>query len=107
MGETQIGDAMFNAQVATTVSPSYAQEVAGHPAVNSQLGKFHGVVNGIDVDIWNPETDMFLPHHFTAATCTEGKQANRNALRERTGLTGWCVQPPCNPPFYSSQQIID
>ena len=57
-------------QVATTVSPSYAGEVAGHPAVASQLGKFHGVVNGIDVDIWNPETDIFLPRHYNAHTCT-------------------------------------
>jgi len=53
-GQQQIGEAMAHCDVATTVSPSYAQEVAGHPAVASHVGKLHGVRNGIDAGLWDP-----------------------------------------------------
>ncbi|KAK3255426.1 hypothetical protein CYMTET_35388 [Cymbomonas tetramitiformis] len=92
-GEAKIGEAMFHSQIATTVSPSYAGEVSGNPAVSSQLGKFHGVLNGIDPDIWGPEDDGFLPLKYTAETVVEGKAAAREALRNRLGLTGWGDKP--------------
>lgn len=92
-GAAKIGEAMYASQVATTVSPSYAGEVSGHPAVSGQLAKFHGVVNGIDPEIWGPEEDMFLPVNYDAEHCTEGKAAARQALRERLGLTGWEDKP--------------
>eukprot|EP00854_Cymbomonas_tetramitiformis_P029720 gene29720-37048_t len=68
-------------------------EVSGNPAVSSQLGKFHGVLNGIDPDIWGPEDDGFLPLKYTAETVVEGKAAAREALRNRLGLTGWGDKP--------------
>lgn len=45
----------------TAVSPTYASEISGHPAIAPHLGKFMGIRNGIDVDIWDPAADMFLP----------------------------------------------
>lgn len=47
-----------------------------------------GIRNGIDIDIWDPETDQFLPKHYTADNVVEGKAAAREELRRRLGLTG-------------------
>lgn len=48
-------------QVGTTVSPTYAAEVSGHPSVAPHMNKFFGIINGIDMDIWDPQSDQFLP----------------------------------------------
>lgn len=61
--------------------------------MSSQLSKFMGVRNGIDVDIWNPETDPSLPARFGAEDLVAGKAACREALRQRLGLTGWGDRP--------------
>jgi starch synthase len=75
----------------TTVSPSYLQELS----VNSngleylfyvERDKGTGIVNGIDTDVWNAETDPMLPEKFTAATVNKGKQKNKELLCGRFGL---------------------
>ena len=43
------------------MSPTYAWEVSGHGAIAPHVGKFHGIRNGIDADIWDPLGDDFLP----------------------------------------------
>ncbi len=48
-------------------------QVAGDPAVAPQLGKFMGVRNGIDIDIWDPENDAFLPRTYGPDSVVEGK----------------------------------
>ncbi len=60
-----------NASAITTVSPTYAEEIKT-PAygmgleglIAARSGALHGIVNGIDVDVWNPETDPLLPRHL-------------------------------------------
>ncbi len=44
--------------------------------------KFRGVLNGIDNDVWNPESDRYIPHHYTKEDL-EGKAKTKKALRER------------------------
>ena len=46
-----------------------------------------------DADIWDPENDAFLPLAYDHTNVVEGKQAARQALRERLGLTGWGDKP--------------
>lgn len=46
------------------VSPTYSQEVSGNPVIAPHLHKFHGIVNGIDPDIWDPLNDKFIPVSF-------------------------------------------
>lgn len=43
------------------VSPTYSKEVSGNPVIAPHLYKFHGIVNGIDPDIWDPLNDKFIP----------------------------------------------
>jgi glycogen synthase len=43
------------------VSPPYSREVAGNHAIAPYLYKFHGIINGIDPDIWDPYNDNFIP----------------------------------------------
>jgi len=76
----------------TTVSPHHAWE-AHHGNEGYGLGhtlhlhqkKFSGVLNGIDYDIWNPEVDRYIPHHFNAEDLA-GKAKNKKALRDKLSL---------------------
>jgi starch synthase len=73
----------------TTVSPHHAWE-AHYTEVGSGLGhtlhlhqdKFTGVLNGIDYDFWNPETDRYIPSHFSIDDL-EAKQEAKKALRSQ------------------------
>jgi starch synthase len=92
-GADLIGQAAYYSQKFTTVSPTYAWEIGGNPAIASNNSKLVGIRNGIDVDIWSPETNQFIPVNYSAANCEEGKAAAREALRQRLGLTGWGDKP--------------
>eukprot|EP00892_Ulva_mutabilis_P005442 jgi/Ulvmu1/326/UM001_0330.1 len=86
-GAELIGRAMGAAAVATTVSPTYSKEISGHPAVAPHLGKMFGVRNGVDVDIWDPSADPFLPVRFNADSFDAGKAAAKRQLRQRMNLS--------------------
>jgi len=92
-GLAAIGDAAHHSQAFTTVSPSYANEISGLPAIAPNAFKFSGVRNGIDPDIWDPSNDPFLPVPYDSKTSEPGKKAARDALRQRLGLTGWEDRP--------------
>ncbi len=84
--------AILYANFVTTVSPHHAWEVR-HTDVGYGLGptlyrhqaKFGGILNGLDYEMWNPETDPHLPQHYTAATVGQ-KAVNTHALRRKMGL---------------------
>ncbi|OAD22366.1 glycogen/starch synthase, ADP-glucose type, partial [Candidatus Thiomargarita nelsonii] len=73
----------------TTVSPKHAWE-ALHTEQGHALGdtlhihqnKFRGVLNGLDYEVWNPEIDPLIPHHYNIETL-ENKYGNKEALRDR------------------------
>jgi starch synthase len=80
------------ADFVTTVSPRYAWEVQnteqgmGLQRILRQHGaKFGGVLNGIDYEVWNPESDPFLAQTYCAETL-QRKARNKTALRRRLGL---------------------
>jgi starch synthase len=82
------------AQAITTVSPTYAREIQeetlgfGMDGVLRNRSKvLYGVRNGIDTDVWNPQTDPYLAANYSAATL-ERKVANKRALRARVKLAG-------------------
>eukprot|EP00210_Caulerpa_lentillifera_P007095 g6788.t1 len=85
-GVDLIGRAMQSTAIATTVSPTYAAEISGSPAIESNLNKLYGILNGIDIDIWDPARDRLLPVNYTQETVIEGKRKVRMELRQRLNL---------------------
>ncbi len=73
----------------TTVSPTHAWEIRhtewgyglGH-VLHVHQNKFGGILNGLDYEMWNPESDRAIPHHFNAENFLE-KRKNKAALRQR------------------------
>lgn len=73
----------------TTVSPTYAWEIQntdlsyglGH-TLHLHSGKFGGILNGIDYDVWNPEIDQHIPFCYGIESIGE-KYRNKEALRHR------------------------
>jgi starch synthase len=76
----------------TTVSPQHAWEARytdqgyglGH-TLHVHQGKFGGVLNGLDYEMWNPETDPHIAERYAAETI-EKKYTNKDALRDRLWL---------------------
>ena len=78
----------------TTVSETYAYEIQTPQygeGLDGLLSARHmdlrGIVNGIDYDIWNPETDQKISKNYTLKNFHKGKAANKRALQEELGLT--------------------
>ena len=83
---------LATADVLTTVSPTYAREIqtpeAGHgldDVLRARSDRLLGILNGIDVDAWNPASDPELRARYDVETL-EKRRANRAALQEEAGL---------------------
>jgi len=76
----------------TTVSAAHAGEARygdagfglGH-ALSVHQGKFGGVLNGVDYDVWNPEIDPLIPARYSVWDI-DRKYQNKEALRDRFWL---------------------
>lgn len=82
----QVADAL------TTVSPTYAHEIRTGDfgmgldgLLRSRSNVLHGILNGIDVQAWDPQTDAALVETFGAST-TDRRAGNRAALIKRFEL---------------------
>ncbi len=81
------------ADFVNTVSPQYAKEILtpeygdGLDAVLTQRrDRLSGILNGIDVDRFNPSTDPAIPARFDADSLHR-KAENKLALQQQCGLT--------------------
>ena len=77
----------------TTVSPTYAGEIQSAyygETLDAHLryhsGKLRGIINGIDYDIWNPDTDARLVANYNTGNVLEQKKENKRKLQEELGL---------------------
>ena len=84
--------AIETADRVTTVSPTYAGEILDpwyshglDPILRLREWKLSGILNGIDTDEYNPETDPQIYRHFSAED-PSGKAENKRALQERLDL---------------------
>ena len=81
------------ADMITTVSNTYAGEIQT-PFFGENLdahlrhhaGKLRGIVNGIDVELWDSSTDGKLAAAYDRSTALDGKKKNKRALQEQLGL---------------------
>ena len=84
--------ALYYADAITTVSPTYAREIQDAPLgmgleglLADRTADLHGVLNGIDVDAWDPSTDPHLPVRYRGTTLWR-KAGNKAALQAEFGL---------------------
>jgi len=84
--------ALVFSDLLTTVSRTYAREIRTSAFGNGLEGvleerspDLHGVVNGIDYEVWNPQKDSAIAHPFSAED-PEPKAICREMLRRELGL---------------------
>jgi starch synthase len=85
---------LFYADRLSTVSPTYAREIQT-PAfgmnldglLRSRAAVLTGILNGVDPDVWSPESDALLPLHYGSDDASAGKAAAKAALEHRFGFT--------------------
>jgi starch synthase len=71
----------------TTVSPSYMEELKAkanglEDLLNTESAKCVGILNGIDWNVWNTQTDKKLIKNYEKDTAISGKHANKKWLCE-------------------------
>lgn len=76
----------------STVSRTYGYEIQSPQEgygldwlTRKRAHRLYGITNGVDYDVWNPETDAEIPAHFNAYNL-DGKRMNKQALLENFGL---------------------
>lgn len=83
---------LLYADYLTTVSPTYSLEIQTPPfgfgldgVVRDRADRLVGIVNGIDADLWNPETDPYIPSRYHAGNLS-GKAVCKMALQQEMSL---------------------
>ncbi len=81
---------ILSSDLINTVSPTYAAEIledgAGLEAeLRSRRDVLFGVVNGVDLEVWNPATDPHLWAHYDVDD-PAGKAENKARLQRELGL---------------------
>lgn len=84
---------ILHADAITTVSPTYAQEILT-PAFGQGLQDIltyrqdvlSGILNGLDRDQWNPQSDTALTARYSSRTVKSGKAKNKASLQAMCGL---------------------
>ena len=81
------------ADAITTVSNTYAEEIKTpfygeglDGLMRARSGDLRGIVNGIDYDVFNPETDPDIVQNYNAKNFRKEKVKNKRALQEELGL---------------------
>ena len=81
------------ADAITTVSQTYADEIKTafygeqlDGLLRARSNDLRGIVNGIDYDEFNPETDKYIEHHYNAVNFRKEKIKNKRALQAELGL---------------------
>ncbi|MHC6152070.1 glycogen synthase GlgA [Bradyrhizobium elkanii] len=76
----------------TTVSPTYAREIQSDEGgmglgglLRERADVLSGILNGIDISVWNPATDPDIAARFSAEQPAE-RAVNKAALQRRFGL---------------------
>ncbi len=81
------------ADAITTVSNTYAEEIKMpfygeglDGLMRARSNSLRGIVNGIDYDEYNPETDPLIEHNYNARNFRKEKIKNKRALQRELGL---------------------
>jgi len=85
--------AVLYTDLITTVSPRYAEEIQEsgefgfglEGVLRTRRDSLVGILNGIDLEVWDPAHDKLIPHTYTASDLA-GKKANKIRLLESMEL---------------------
>ncbi|WP_181860304.1 glycogen synthase [Candidatus Similichlamydia laticola] len=104
-----MAEAIKRTDFVTTVSPRYGSEIQEEPAgkglahlfrERTSEGCFHGILNGLDLEVWNPATDRYLLAQygketlsFTSGPRVSQKEKNFRFVVEKLGLS-WRPEQP-------------
>lgn len=74
-----------------TVSPGYLEELRREANGLEMLfeyerGKCFGILNGIDTEVWDPETDPYIEKNFNTMNFIEMKKLNKEVLCQQFNL---------------------
>lgn len=101
--------AMLMSDAVSTVSPTYARELhspkygAGlHGVVDMVSNKMHGILNGIDMDLYDPALDPRIAATFSINDMN-GKAVCKETIQKKFGLT---VRPNC-PVLVSVARLVE
>jgi len=81
------------ADAITTVSDTYAEEIKTpfygeglNGLLTARSGDLRGIVNGVDYDDFNPQTDKYIEHNYNSVNFRKEKIKNKRALQAELGL---------------------
>ncbi|MBV8855487.1 MAG: glycogen synthase [Acidobacteria bacterium] len=99
---------LMTSDAISTVSPRYSFEIQGHEQgygldwlMRQRRDRLVGITNGVDYDVWNPETDPHLPAHYSAEDLS-GKLECKLELLRRFGLP----EEPDRPVVASISRLV-
>ena len=91
-GHNTMAAAVQYADMVTTVSPTYAEQIKTveygekiEGLISFISEKLRGIVNGIDTEVFNPATDRYIEQKFTVETLDKRK-VNKTNLQQELGL---------------------
>jgi starch synthase len=94
---------LLYADFLNTVSPTYSKEIQSpefgfglQGVIGLRKDRLRGIVNGIDVEVWNPATDPYLPKTYSVADLS-GKRDCKAALQRELKLP---VRPGADVPVF-------
>ncbi|MCF7740764.1 MAG: glycogen synthase [Candidatus Marinimicrobia bacterium] len=79
----------------TTVSDTHAEEITTNErlsaglmnVINSRNDEVVGILNGVDYEIWNPETDRHIKSNYSLANFDKGKKENKISLLKEANFS--------------------
>ena len=104
-----LGRGLYFSDVVNTVSNRYAEEILTpeygekmDPLLRVFRGKLHGIINGIDYEVFNPSADSSLAARYDIGSIDQ-KVENKLALQQEVGL----AQDPAIPVIGLISRLYD
>ncbi len=86
-------EGILHSNITTTVSPTYAKEILTteygchiDDILTTQKGHLYGILNGLNLNLFNPQTDPLIYSNFNSDNYAQGKSLNKHHLQQELGL---------------------